>query len=130
MVSHPMREELKYVSTECGEQCVMISGLIMMLLLCVDNWVYQQKVSWTRNNSADIIHSMLCVDASAIGSSYFGKGIGAINMDNVFCDGSESILTNCIYSDTHDCSHSEDASVICVDTQCKLYVMLITPESL
>ena len=40
-------------------------------------------------------------------------------MDNVFCDGSESLLTDCTYSDSHNCNHREDANVICVDTQCK-----------
>ena len=55
-------------------------------------------------------------------------------MDNVFCDGSENLLTDCSYSGSHDCDHSEDASVICVDTQCELldcvsmsrYIIIIT----
>lgn len=32
--------------------------------------------------------------AFAIGNAYFGPGYGAINMDNVLCQGSEDQLTN------------------------------------
>ena len=46
-------------------------------------------------------------------------GSGPISMDNVFCEGTESLLVGCSYSAAHNCYHSEDASVICVDTQCK-----------
>ena len=60
----------------------------------------------------------LSLGASALGSAYFGPGTGVINMDNVFCSGSEEQLTDCSFSETHNCAHSEDASVICVDTQC------------
>uniref|UniRef100_A0A1X7U1B7 Deleted in malignant brain tumors 1 protein n=1 Tax=Amphimedon queenslandica TaxID=400682 RepID=A0A1X7U1B7_AMPQE len=52
--------------------------------------------------------------AAAIGNAYFGLGTGPINMDNVFCSGTESQLTDCSYSAIHNCGHSEDASVICV----------------
>ena len=62
---------------------------------------------------------LLLLGATALGSAYFGPGTGAINMDNVFCSGSEEQLTDCTFSETHNCAHSEDASVICVDTQCK-----------
>jgi len=30
--------EWRSASMECGEQCVMITGIIMMPELCVDNW--------------------------------------------------------------------------------------------
>ena len=42
-------------------------------------------------------------------------------MDNVFCSGSESQLTDCSYSDTHNCAHSEDASVICLEVPGECY---------
>ena len=32
-----MREEWRFVSTMCGELCVMIVGAVLMPLLCVDN---------------------------------------------------------------------------------------------
>ena len=37
-------------------------------------------------------------------------------MDNVFCSGTESQLTDCTYSATHNCVHGEDANVVCIQT--------------
>ena len=33
-----MQAEWRSASMECGEQCVMISGIVMMPELCADNW--------------------------------------------------------------------------------------------
>ena len=63
--------------------------------------------------------------ASAIGNAYFGPGTGAINMDNVFCFGTESQLTDCIYSATHNCGHGEDASVVCIQTPGNYIIMYL-----
>ncbi|XP_032813820.2 scavenger receptor cysteine-rich domain-containing protein DMBT1 [Petromyzon marinus] len=45
----------------------------------------------------------------------FGMGSGPIWMDEVYCSGSESYLSHCLFNgwNSHDCSHGEDASVIC-----------------
>ena len=53
-------------------------------------------------------------DAIAFSNAVFGRGSGAIVLDNVACTGSEQRLMNCPYdSHTADCSHSQDAGVRC-----------------
>lgn len=54
--------------------------------------------------------------SSAPGGARYGEGSGTIWLDDVNCNGTESTLWDC---DTNpwgntDCSHSEDASVVCV----------------
>ena len=49
----------------------------------------------------------------------YGQGTGTILLDDVNCSGSESYIWDCplMHGRTwgsHDCKHSEDASVICV----------------
>ncbi|XP_030840612.1 deleted in malignant brain tumors 1 protein-like isoform X2 [Strongylocentrotus purpuratus] len=45
----------------------------------------------------------------------FGRGTGAIMLDNVACQGSEEMLMQCTHSGVtvHNCGHSEDAGVRC-----------------
>ena len=54
-------------------------------------------------------------DPEAHGRAYFGEGLGDIYIENVHCNGSESHLEECPFSDVgdHDCDHSEDAGVSC-----------------
>ena len=53
--------------------------------------------------------------ALAISYARYGQGGGPIVLDNVYCTGIEVYITDCpsngLY--VHDCSHYEDASVIC-----------------
>ncbi|CAI8027233.1 Scavenger receptor cysteine-rich domain superfamily protein, partial [Geodia barretti] len=51
--------------------------------------------------------------ATALSTGYFGTGGGFILMDEVACTGNETELTLCSHNSSHDCSHSEDASVQC-----------------
>ena len=50
--------------------------------------------------------------------SYFGRGTGQIWMDQVECRGHESSLFACGHEKwgSHDCTHTEDASVRCGNT--------------
>ena len=51
----------------------------------------------------------------AFGGAHFGAGVGPVHLDEVDCNGNESILNNCSH-DTHvSClsGHSEDAGVRC-----------------
>ena len=53
--------------------------------------------------------------ALAVHSAQFGSGVGIIHLDDVQCNGSESILTNCSHRGVgvHNCNPSKDAGVIC-----------------
>ena len=48
-------------------------------------------------------------------SARFGQGIGPIYLDNVFCMGNETTLTDCQHQGiaSHNCLHYEDAGVVC-----------------
>ena len=63
----------------------------------------------------------------AIAMSYaaFGRGTGAIYLDNVGCTGTESTLLSCSHRGIgvlRSCSHYEDAGVVC--WPCKLLYVL------
>ena len=57
-------------------------------------------------------------DAKAISSAYYGAGSGLIHLDDVQCTGDEEDLFNCTYTQDHDCSHTEDAGVDCLEANC------------
>ncbi|XP_076961482.1 scavenger receptor cysteine-rich domain-containing protein DMBT1-like [Callospermophilus lateralis] len=59
---------------------------------------------------------------SALGSGYFGKGVGSILLDDVQCQGTETSLGRCQHLGlyVHNCGHHEDASVICSGTHSQL----------
>ena len=56
---------------------------------------------------------LFAIDGVAFGSAMFGQGQGAIFLDDVQCNGTESDLLACSYSQVHNCNHSEDAGVSC-----------------
>ena len=60
---------------------------------------------------------LLYVGAIAYSGAFFGAGTGPIHLDDVRCTGSEAALINCTYDpSTVDCSHREDAGVLCRST--------------
>ena len=48
-------------------------------------------------------------------STYFEQGTGQIWLDNLICTGFEDRLIDCPHNEfgNHDCSHSEDAGLLC-----------------
>lgn len=52
---------------------------------------------------------------STPGTETFGEGQGAIQMDDVLCQGDENRLIDCSHrtSFEHNCAHTEDAGVTC-----------------
>ena len=58
---------------------------------------------------------IILLDGQATYNAYFGQGNGAVALELVACTGSETSLLSCpsnIIFQT-DCSHSDDAGVIC-----------------
>ena len=51
--------------------------------------------------------------AQSFSSAYFGQGTGPIQIDNVGCSGSESVLVQCSHITNDNCGHHEDAGVRC-----------------
>ena len=45
--------------------------------------------------------------------AHFGRGSVPIGMDDVYCTGTETTLTECRHITSHNCGHHEDAGVTC-----------------
>ena len=76
--------------------------------VCNDDWDIKD---------ANVVCSQLgFVKAVETPSFYvYGTGSGQIWLNNVNCVGNESSLAECDHNQwgTHDCSHSQDANVVC-----------------
>ncbi|XP_072045350.1 uncharacterized protein [Amphiura filiformis] len=78
--------------------------------------------NWWSANDAKVVCRQLGLPyggAQAIRGAVFGQGSGQIWLDNVLCNGSESILEECDHFGwgIDDCEHEEDAGVRCVNVR-------------
>ena len=76
--------------------------------ICDDEWDL---------NDAKVVCNQLGYSGvkTVTGKSYFGAGKGRIWLDNLACAGNETNLGQCLHNGwgSHDCTHSQDAGVIC-----------------
>ncbi|XP_053183009.1 deleted in malignant brain tumors 1 protein [Scomber japonicus] len=71
---------------------------------------------WDLNDANVVCRQLGCGRArSALQNAAFGQGSGPIWLDDVFCFGNESSITECRHQGfgVHNCGHIEDASVVC-----------------
>lgn len=72
--------------------------------------------AWDLQDAHVVCRQLGCGRAlSALGAAHFGAGAGRIWLDELGCQGHESALWQCPSAGwgRHDCSHKEDAGVLC-----------------
>ena len=71
-----------------------------------------------------VVSYFFCTVATALSSARFGQGEGPIHLDNLQCTGEEESLLDCRHRGIgiHNCGHNEDASVLCYNGECMIYL--------
>jgi deleted-in-malignant-brain-tumors protein 1 len=72
---------------------------------------------WSQTDAAVVCNQLnySSFGALAYSQAFFGQGSGPINFDDVQCLGPEDNLLQCNFNPQHNCLHSEDAGVRCVE---------------
>ncbi|XP_033970803.1 deleted in malignant brain tumors 1 protein-like isoform X2 [Trematomus bernacchii] len=87
--------------------------------------------NWDLDDAQVVCRQLGCGSAlRAPHSAHYGEGTGPIWLGMVGCSGSESSVTECTHPGfgTHNCSHSEDAGVVCSVPQQKPTLSLMSPS--
>ncbi|XP_056410612.1 scavenger receptor cysteine-rich domain-containing group B protein-like [Hyla sarda] len=74
--------------------------------------------TWDLSDAHVVCRHIGCGPAQqALGEAYFSPGSGTIWLEKLFCNGTESSLSQCggVVSKNSLCTHSQDAGVICTD---------------
>ena len=119
VAKHLTMEEWRYAWMGYGAQSVMTDGTTEMLRWCVDNWDMMDV-------SVALICTVMCyVSTNALSASYpllsHNKHNPPLyNLDEVQCNGTEQILSNCSHSGigVHNCGEEKQAGVICTSKFC------------
>ncbi|CAK6976085.1 deleted in malignant brain tumors 1 protein-like [Scomber scombrus] len=77
--------------------------------------------AWDLNDANVVCRQVGCGRArSALQNAPLGPSSGPIWLENVGCSGNEPSLTDCTHSGigSHDCTHPEDAGVVCEGESC------------
>ena len=88
--------------------------------------------SWGIDDARVVCRSLGYRDAlSAPSQTRFGQGSGPIWMDNVQCSGNEAHIFDCPHNGfgNHDCSHGEDASVVCLPDRKHIWFLFVWSKS-
>ena len=70
---------------------------------------------WDDTDASVVCRQLGYSSGTAHKYAFYGEGEGQIWLDNVQCDGSESVLSDCPANNVGDenCGHGEDAGVSC-----------------
>ena len=132
-----MRVEWRCASMTSGGQCVMTTGMALMLLWSANNWaMHTLDVSVFFNVSVrfvylHLLHVSICaggrvysnayfVAGRVYSNAYFVAGSGPIFLDDVQCSSTSNQLLECSSRPilSHNCLHSADAGVGCEGMFC------------
>ena len=109
---------------EYGAQCVTTAGMTVMQPSFVNSLDSHDSVCNNFNFRYYIVYNCILtvaqLDVIAYGGARYGEGSGPVYLDNVNCFGNESRLTECTYTSSTTCPHSQDAGVQC-RAECKSY---------
>ncbi|XP_041035499.1 scavenger receptor cysteine-rich type 1 protein M130-like [Carcharodon carcharias] len=79
-------------------------------------WGRVMDTEWNFNDADVVCRQLNCGTAiSVYNHSKFGKGAGPVWISNVQCNGSESFLWNCSFTQTRQLSINDDVGVVCSD---------------